>query len=204
MAFIETPRFPDRIAMGAQGGPVFSTTVVTAASGRQFTDAAWQYPLHRWDVSQGLNDPTRYAELRAFFLAVAQGRANAWRFKDWTDYAATASDGRAIAIAGSTTTFQLVKRYTSGSSTLDRLISKPVSTGFAILVSGSPPTYSLNATTGIVTIAAAPAASAITWSGEFDVPCAFDTDALNGRAVGRNGQGLVMEWGEIPIVERPQ
>ena len=39
---------------------------------------------------------------------------------------------------------------------------------------------------------------ALTWSGEFDVPCRFDTDELRAEIVGR---GPILRWGAIPIVE---
>lgn len=200
MAFLETPRFPDRIAAGALGGPAFSTQVVVAASGRQFTDAQWEYPLHSWDVSHGLNNPTDFAALRAFFLAV-RGRRDGWRFKDWTDYSATVAEGFVIGLTS--TTFQMVKRYTSGSTTLDRLISKPVTGTVAAFVSAVPATFTVDTTTGILTIAAAPSPSNVTWSGEFDVPMAFETDKLTSRVVGRNGAGLIYEWDGIPVAERP-
>lgn len=200
MAFLETPRFPDRIAYGAQGGPGFSTSVAVLASGREARNGNWTYPLHAWDVSQGLNSQADFETLRAFFM-VARGRLHGWRFKDWGDCTTTVADGRATAITS--TTFQLVKRYTSGSDSVDRLIRKPVAATVAVFVSGSPATFTLDGTTGIVTIAAAPAAGNITWSGEFDVPMRFDTDRLEGRIVARNANGLVHEWGSIPIVEVP-
>lgn len=39
---------------------------------------------------------------------------------------------------------------------------------------------------------------ALTWSGEFDVPCRFDTDELRAEIVGR---GPILRWDSIPIVE---
>jgi uncharacterized protein (TIGR02217 family) len=200
MAFLETPRFPERIGNGAQGGPGFSTSVAVLASGREARNGNWQYPLHAWDVSQGLNTQADFEALRAFFM-VARGRLHGWRFKDLGDFACTVADGRATALTA--TTFQLVKRYTSGSDSVDRLIRKPVAGTVAVLVSGSPATFTVDTTTGIVTIAAAPAAGNITWSGEFDVPMRFDTDKLEGRIVARNAKGLVHEWGSIPIIEVP-
>lgn len=207
MAFIETPRFPDRIAIGAQGGPGFSTSVVSLASGREARNANWQYPRHAWDVSQGINKASDFAELRAFFLAVGMGRQNGWRFKDWADHSAAHSGTESGVVSGITgTTFQLVKRYTSGAQTQDRLIQKPLAAGFELKDTGVTLTlttdYTLDATTGIVTTAISRTAANLTWSGEFDVPMRFDTDALRGRMLGRTpGSGILHEWGEIPIVE---
>lgn len=202
MAFLETPRFPDRIAYGAVGGPMFRTELVVSASGRETRNGAWSYPRHAWDVSQGINTPADFATLRAFFM-IARGRQHAWRYKDWTDYAATHSDGYVVAITS--TTFQLMKRYTSGSSTQARPIYKPLHGGSIVIkVSGTDTAHTLDTATGIVTIGSAPSAGNVTWAGEFDVPMRFDTDKLDGRIVSRNpSTGLLHQWDAIPIIEVP-
>lgn len=200
MAFFESPRFPERISLEARGGPGFATDVVTVESGREKRNARWAYPRHQWDVSHAVRTEAQYKPLHDHFMS-AKGRANGFRFKDFTDYRVLITEG--IAIALTSTTFQLAKKYTSGAQVQSRLIRKPIATGFAILVSGVPPTYTLDATTGIVTIAAAPAASAITWSGEFDVPVRYDTDQLDGQIVGRNADGLLYTWQSIPLIEDP-
>lgn len=203
MAFYESPRFPERISYGASGGPMWSTEVVQTISGKEQRTSPWTYPLHRWDVSQGVRTATQFAELRAFFLTV-RGRLHGWRFKDWTDYTATHTDGLVSGITS--TTFQLVKRYTSGSQTLDRKIVKPIASGFELKNSGTPlvltTDYTLDATTGIVTTVTSKTAANLTWAGEFDVPMRFDTDHLQAQIVARNlTAGLIHEWSAVPIVE---
>lgn len=203
MAFLETPRFPERIAFGAVGGPMFRTEIAVSLSGRESRNGAWAYPRHAWDVSQGVKTADDFATLRAFFM-IARGRQHAWRFKDWTDFSATHSDGRATGITS--TTFQLVKRYTSGSSTQDRVVKKPKhSTAIEVKVSGVVTAHTLDTATGIVTIVSAPSAANVTWAGEFDVPMRFDTDKLDGRIVTRqaDGGGLLHEWDSIPVIEVP-
>lgn len=203
MAFYESPRFPDRIAMGATGGPRFTTTIVTSASGREARNAEWSYPLHEWDVSQGVNGQTDFEALRAFFMTM-RGRQHGWRFKDWTDFSATHTTGVVSGITG--TTFQLVKRYTSGAQSMDRVISKPLASGFVLKDSGVTLTlttdYTLNTVTGVVTTAISRTAANLTWAGEFDVPMRFDTDRLVAAVVARTGHsGLMHQWDQIPIVE---
>lgn len=201
MSFLETPRFPERIAYGAVGGPIFRTEIAVTGSGREQRNGAWAYPKHEWDVSQGINTAADFTTLRNFFM-VARGRHNGWRFKDWADFAATHSEGVVTGITA--TTFQLVKRYTSGSATQDRVIKKPVIGSVEIKVSGVTTAHTLDATTGIVTIGSAPSAATVTWSGEFDVPMRFNTDKLDGRIDARNkSQGLLHVWDAIPIVEDP-
>lgn len=200
MAFRETPRFPDSIAMGAVGGPMFWTVVATTAA-RESRDGRLAYPRQAWDVSPGVKTVDEFAVLRAFFM-VARGKHHGWRFKDWSDFAATHSDGRVLALTG--TTFQLIKRYTSGSETQDRIIRKPVHGGtIEVKVSGVVTAHTLDTVTGIVTIASAPAAANVTWAGEFDVPMRFDTDKLDARPIARHPSGLVHSWDAVPILEIP-
>jgi hypothetical protein len=44
-------------------------------------------------------------------------------------------------------------------------------------------------------------AEALAWSGEFDVPCRFDTDDMKVQIVNRSGEQLLEAWDAIPIVE---
>lgn len=200
MAFQETPSFPEPIGYGAVGGPMFRTEIAASSSGRESRNGPWAYPRHAWDVSQGIRSQADFAAVRAFFM-VARGRHHGWRFKDWSDFAATHSDGLVLAITS--TTFQLIKRYTSGSSTQDRLIQKPKhGAAIEVKVSGVTTAHTLDTATGIVTIGSAPAAANVTWSGEFDIPMRFDTDKLDGRIVARNPRdGLLHQWDAIPIIE---
>lgn len=202
MAFYESPRFPERIAYGASGGPEWSTTVAVTASGREQRNGSWTYPRHRWDVSQGIKTQADFETLRAHFMTM-RGRLHGFRYKDWADYAVTHTDGKVTGLTG--TTFQLIKRYTSGSQTLDRKIVKPRSSGFELKDGSTVLTlttdYTINTVTGVVTTTTTRTAANLTWSGEFDVPMRYDTDRLDGRIVARNSSGLLHEWSAIPVVE---
>lgn len=206
MPFLETPRFPENIALGATGGPKFSTAVVVSTSGDEWRDAQWQYPLHAWDISQGIKNQRDFALVRAYFMAM-MGRRNGWRFKDFADFRHSHGPQESGRVLGVTSTsFQLVKRYQMGAQAQLRRILKPLSAGFALRDGSTlltPTTdYTLDTTTGLVTTTSARTAADLTWEGEFDVPCRFDTDALEARHVGRNPtQGRLYEWSAIPIVE---
>lgn len=171
MSFIETPRFPDDIAYGAQGGPVYSTDLVTTAGGYEKRNQNWASARLKWDVGY-TRTQAQLDTLKAFFHAM-KGRANAFRFKDASDYSATVADGRVGAAAvgdGTPGPFQLVKRYTSGSTTTDRDIVKPVSGTVTVYKGGVAQTatthYTLDTTTGLVT-----------W-------VALDSEAITGHTVG--------------------
>lgn len=195
MSFLETPRFPDTIAFGAVGGPGFSTGVVTFASGYESRNANWSASRHAYEVSQAVRSKSDMDDLIAFFR-VAQGRANGFRFRDFADYSAASGEGVLTELTANTT-WQLYKRYTSGASTSDRIITKPISSTIAFTGGGS---YTLDATTGIVTRNSG--SNPTGWSGEFDVPCRFDIDQMQHEIVSRSPQGEVLiAWRSIPLVE---
>ena len=149
MSFFESPRFPEGISYGALGGPSWMTTVVVGAAGNEQRNARWAYPRHEWDVSQGIRNDVDAATLRAFFMA-ARGRLHGWRFKDWADFKAAATEG--VVVNTTALIGQLVKRYASGSQTLDRRIRKPVVGSVTVFNNGSSTGvasfYTLDTTTG--------------------------------------------------------
>ncbi len=60
-------------------------------------------------------------------------------------------------------------------------------------------TYTVDSTTGIITKTSGSAPTA--WTGEFDVPCRFDTDQMQMESITRAGGNLLTSWKSIPIVE---
>lgn len=187
MSFDEV-RFPDNIGRGARGGPERRTRVVELASGREERNAVWADSRRRYDISYGIRRADDLAAVIAFFEA-RNGRLRGFRFKDWADYRSCAPSGTPAALdqpigtgSGSATTFQLSKRYTSGSRTWVRPITKPVA-GTVLIALGAivqPSGWSVDPTTGIVTFGTAPAPGvAVTAGFEFDVPVRFDTDNLD-------------------------
>ncbi len=249
MSFLEI-QFPNDIAYGSTFGPAWRTDVVRVASGQETRDSRWANPLYRGDVSYGVKTEDEMNELIAFFHTV-RGRAYGFRFRDWGDYQAT--DEALVPDGGPTV--QLRKAYGTGANDYVRKITKPVS--IALKREGTiASAYSLDTTTGIVTLDADSTASisniaqdssgtvtatghgfttgdeihidgvngmtevngnvytitvvdvdtftlgtnttgftaytsggtaskfvqsdeSLTWSGEFDVPCRFDTDELS-------------------------
>ena len=124
----------------------------------------------------------------AFFEA-RNGRLHGFRFKDWADHKSCLPSGtpaptdQVIGTGdGTTTAFQLVKRYASGAQSWTRTVAKPVTGTVGIALAGVEQLsgWSVDTTTGVVTFTAAPGSGlAITAGFEFDAPVRFDTDVLD-------------------------
>lgn len=198
MAFLEQ-QLPPRISKGAQGGPLWSTQVSINSGGARSANQLWSAPLHRYNVAHSVRDNETFELLRAFFY-IAAGRANGFRFKDWTDFQATQANSRLTNITGST--WQLQRVYAYGASEFLRDIVKPLAGAVVYRTrSGvvSVAAASVSTTTGIATISGHVAGDTYTWVGEFDVPVAFVDDKANWAALGTNL--MLMEWPEIMLEE---
>ncbi len=196
MAFEEV-QFPTDISYGASGGPQYSTNIVTNHGGYEQRTANWQDARANYNVSHGVKTEAQLHSLIAFFRA-RKGKSQGFRFKDWTDYKVA---GQSIGIGnGTTTQFQLIKSYASGSVTEARKITKPVAGTIKIYKNSvlQSSGVSTNTTTGVVTFTVAPAGGvSITADFEFDVPVRFDTDNLK---AGIDTFGSY-SWPNITLVE---
>lgn len=192
MAFINEI-FPERISLNAIGGPGFMTNVAVMASGAESRNQEWEFERFEAEVSQAAKLSTEYIPLQAFFRIMG-GRANSFRYKDWTDYTCVAGQGFFIsAVHDSPAGHQMVKRYTFGSHTVDRIITKPRNNGTVVFNNGGTLDYN----TGIVD-----GTAPTFWYGDFDIHCRFDTDVMRYEAIDRNvAHGLIVTWQSIPIVE---
>ena len=187
MAFHEV-RFPDTISRGARGGPERRTQIVELASGDEERNASWANSRRRYDVSYGIRRADDLAAVVAFFEA-RNGRLYGFRFKDWADHKScltsqvpSPTDQQIGTGDGTTTTFQLVKRYASGGQSWVRTITKPVAGTVQIAVNGvsQGAGWSVDHKTGLVSFDTGPSDGiAITAGFEFDVPVRFDSDALD-------------------------
>ena len=197
MNFIEI-QFPSDISYGATGGPIYSTDVVTLFSGHEQRNSNWKNARGRYNIASGVKTEKQWQALIAFFRA-RKGKAIGFRFKDWSDYSAT---GQQIGIGdGSTTEFQLIRLYTSGSVTVARTINKPVIGTVKVYKNSylrGNTDYSVDYTTGVVTFAKAPTSGVIiTADFEFDVPVRFDTDELQISLDSHNSGS----WNSVPLIE---
>lgn len=194
MAFHDV-RLPEDVERGAQGGPMFKTTILILGGGLEKRNIDWATTKGDWDIGYGITSKALFEPVVEFFYA-RQGMAHSFRFKDWTDFEITA--GNMFTTDGVTATFQMFKRYSSGGIDFDRDITKPSDvtpefTGWVVTVNavGQTVVYNtapaatevaINTLTGIVTLGATHAATSaedVVLTGEFDVPVRFNTDKLD-------------------------
>ena len=174
---------------GSAGGPGHLTLYLASKGGSPSRVARWDGAARQYDVRRGITDVPTCTELIEFYLA-REGGLHGFRFKDWSDFSTDATWVGTPAYTdeiigtgdGTTTQFQLVKRYTQGGSTRVRNILKPLAGTVVVGKAGSQQTlgthFTVDTTTGTVTFASAPTlGQQITAGCEFDVPCMFGPGA---------------------------
>jgi uncharacterized protein (TIGR02217 family) len=169
--------FPVTYAYGADGGPEWSTDLFTSTGGWEARQGHWPVRRGRWQVTVNNRDKAEVDLLLHFFRAVAVGRGYSFRFRDFTDY----QFNNTIALGdGSTTAFQLQKRYETGTLVLYVPLTKPVAASLIVAVNGvQTVSYTLDAMTGVVTFPSPPVSGAvIAAAGEFDRTVRFGEDTL--------------------------
>lgn len=201
-------RFPDDIAVGATGGPMFKTTLLELANGFEKANIDWSLAKGKWDVAQGFRSRADLDVSRGFFYA-RYGRSYPFRFKDWGDYQIIA---QSIGVGdGATTVFQIFKSYSSGGYDYLRPIKKIVAATYVVKVDGvvlvegaGAGKFQIDITTGRITFGTAPASSKdVTISCEFDVPVRFDTDHFDPTLIQAKPDGSALgSWQNVPIVEK--
>jgi uncharacterized protein (TIGR02217 family) len=169
---------PARLAFGSTGGVERRTEVVTLASGFERRSTPWAEGRRRWLIGANLRSLADMATLVAFFEARA-GRLHGFRFRDFVDFRSCAPGAEPSATDqvigtgdGETVAFQLAKG--------GRVIRKPVEGSVVVAVDGEVVAAEVEATTGVVTLAAPPAEGAAVTAGFlFDVPVRFDADRID-------------------------
>ena len=202
---IDTPfaevQFPPKVSFGSSGGPGFRTSVFEVDSGQIGGAIEWERIRSRYNVKLDFVNDVELDAVQNHFYAM-RGRGIGFRFKDWQDF--TLSNQNFFVGDGVTKSFQLFKRYVSGSHKFDRIIKKPVvGTLGDILIDSVAQTdgsdFVVDFTSGFVNFDVAPVRGSVGRVSliEFDVPCRYDTDLLD-IAVSEFQQFAVAG---IPIIE---
>jgi uncharacterized protein (TIGR02217 family) len=202
--FIEV-QFPCGVSIGSTAGPERRTEVVTLGSGFEERNSKWANSRRVYNAGYGVKTLDDIHEVIAFF-EMARGKLYGFRWKDYTDFKSclpsvgiTAFDQNIGVGDGVTKTFQLRKRYGSGSLPWYRDIKKPVPGTVKVSVGGTvllqPTGYVLSLTSGLITMSVAPAIGTNVMAGfEFDVPVRFDIDMLELSVTG-------IKHGDIPSIK---
>jgi len=190
MSSFHEVRFPMRLALATSGGPYRRTDIVSLSNGRESRNNRWRESRRRYDAGSGLRSVADLYDLLAFFEA-RSGQLYGFRFPDPVDgkscgpgEAVSAADQRIGTGDGETRHFQLKKTYQDAGGESVRVIAKPVAGSVRVQVGGvavDPGDFAVDATTGLVTFAAAatPGNGAIVRAGfAFDVPVRFDIDRI--------------------------
>lgn len=201
-------RFPASLSFGAVGGPERRTDVVTLVNGHEERNTPWAHSRRHYDAGLGMRSLDDVEALIGFFEA-RQGQMYGFRWKDWGDYksclpSATISFRDQVIARGDgeKTQFQLIKNYRSGEQVYARPIAKPVLGTIRVGVEADElregTQYTVDVTTGIVTLSYAPnLGEEITAGFEFDVPVRFDTDRIQ-SSVSSFQAGEVPD---VPVIE---
>lgn len=201
MAFFEE-LFPPEISVGMTGGPRFINSKAYTQSGHRHTNRLALHPLHEYSLAQPSMRDELFDRLRAFFWVVG-GDADAFRFKDWSDYRCSQANGITTEVSASV--YQLHKAYTYGARTSVRPISKPVA-GARIyrtrtgVVTDITAASTLDTTTGRVTVVDHLAGDTYGWAGEFHVPVAFRDSGAVWQWLGNSGSAN-MAWPSLEVEE---
>lgn len=184
-------RFPLRLALGATGGPVRRTDIVSLTNGREQRNQRWRDSRRSYDAGSGIRSIADLYQVLEFFEARG-GQLFGFRFRDPLDWKSGPPDRAVTSLDqwlgdgdGVTATFQLTKTYGDAAASWRRTIARPVSGSLLVSVDGMPlprEAFVLDATTGRVTLIgnALPAVGQVLRAGfEFDVPVRFDIDRID-------------------------
>lgn len=171
MAFLETPRFTDRLARGVIGGPEFTTDVVALASGFESRGTSRARARRMYDAATTVRTLADFQEIEQHFHVV-MGRLHGFRLRDVADYQVALTDGLlrprhgavqvgTLGVGFGVPLYQLCKQYVRGALVHQRDIRKPVSGrvavrrgGSLLTVGGSPGNIAIDTTTGEITFVA--------------------------------------------------
>jgi uncharacterized protein (TIGR02217 family) len=200
-------RFPLDIALNSRGGPERLTDIATLTSGHEERNQRWAHARRRYNAGYGIKSREDVLAVVTFFEE-RRGRFHSFLWRDGLDYSSNGGAGvpttldQQIGIGdGTMVAFQLVKRYGAAFDPYDRPITKPDAATVRVAVNGvavSGGDFTVDDTTGIVTLTASPAPGAVVTAGFlFDVPVRFDTDRLDVDLSGFDAA----EVSNIPLIE---
>lgn len=190
-ASIHEVRFPTDLALGASGGPIRRTEVITLGSGKEQRNARWAHSRRRYNAGYGVKTIDDLQTIIEFFEE-RRGKLYGFRFHDPLDHKSSKAGKQISALDqtigfgdGNRKTFQLAKRYGDQKTGYLRRIHKPIEGSLMLAVDNFPVShddYTVDWTTGIIEFQVnnIPQDGAkVTTGFEFDIPVRFDADEIS-------------------------
>ena len=193
MADFLEERLDDRIRYGSDYQDEYAVSIVKTSGGQEYRSMIHAFPVRTFDVSYLLDNDDTYLNLQAIYHR-AHGMYGGFRircFDEWSSNGRTSTPTETDQLCKkvNTTVWQLRKWYgtngTAGTSGYPyRIIHKPVSGTVKVavngtLVAGPGANWTVDTTTGLVTLSGAVAATVVADNVragfEFDFPVRFDT-----------------------------
>lgn len=206
MSFIDQYMPEEVPGYGAISAPRFKTSIQVTAGGNERRNQEWEHPLHQFILPEAVARETSVINGLKKHWLITKGPLHSFPWSDpmdkaSIDHAPNLPDSDLAALIsrtdqalgtgdGFTDSFQLVKKYVSGSETYIRKIYHPVLSTVLIADNGvlvSSSNYTVSRTTGIVTFNTPPANTHTLTAGFlYDVEVRFEGDDVF--------EGIVRTW----------
>lgn len=187
--FIEE-RLLDSVSFGTVYGESFKTDVVTMRNKSESRNMLWSESQGLFTlVFNAMLPEDRFKIMQVF--RTCRGRGIGFRLKNWTDFKAERQKIGITTGSNENVSFQLKATYESHGFTTEKTIYKPVEGGVKVFSGDEEIPFTLDYTTGIVTIFDTKI-SEIYWSGEFDIPVRFDSDEIHWSVDSKTGDNFIM------------
>jgi uncharacterized protein (TIGR02217 family) len=184
-------------SFGWEGGPEFSTQIVSLMSGRERRNAQWAQARHKYTLPFSNITPREYAGIKQMHLA-CRGRLNGFRFRDELDY--SVEDEVFATGDGAEVSFQLLKQSTRGGVHYLRRVFA-IADGEVYANGERVFDFQVDSRRGVVTFPTPPAAGVVlSWSGVFDVWVRFDQDDLPFSIDNAGSEGYFIN-GAVRLIE---
>ncbi|MEQ8767215.1 MAG: DUF2460 domain-containing protein [Planctomycetota bacterium] len=193
--FKEDVVFPEGISYGSEFSRGYSTQITTLDSGVEERVQRWGAAGRaRYNARYGIKSVDDLFAVQRIHM-ICQGATFGFRYKDWMDYS-TGQTGIESAVTptdvpigtgdGSTTVFQLQKRYTIGNTTIIRNLQKPIEGTVRVALNGIElvSDFTVNYASGEITSLIAPNAGVVVTAGcEFHTPVRFGEEVDGGLPI---------------------
>lgn len=201
--------FPTCPTFGFVAEPNYLVKITAREGGFERRQRMWARPLSKYTgVPTGDQPQDDIEDLLDFWHAMG-GMSSGFRFKDWIDYkscrlgvAPAATDQPLIASGDSPPSFRLVKQYATktGRTIQEREIARPLGATIAIAneTGAVQSAWSLDESTGLVTIDGGFSGTPTSWGGEFDVWCRFDA-IFNPSITDHQAMNVTVQLAEIRV-----